>query len=288
VSGFGLAGPPPAPQVAGWDHLRTGKVRDLYTNSSGEILLVASDRISAFDWVLPTTIPDKGAILTQLSLFWFELLEDIIPNHIITDDVPAQVADRAVIVEPLRMFEIECVARGYLTGSGLVEYKNNGAVCGNRLPDGLSDGSKLATPIFTPATKAEIGDHDINIDFDQASAIVGAEYAQSLRDYTLKLYTEAAEFAESRGIILADTKFEFGLDSDGEILLGDEALTPDSSRFWDATDLGASFDKQFVRDYLTTSGWDKKSPPPELPAEIVEKTAERYHQAYFTLTGSKF
>jgi phosphoribosylaminoimidazole-succinocarboxamide synthase len=288
VSGFGLAGPPPAPEVVGWDHLRTGKVRDLYTNSSGEILLVASDRISAFDWVLPTTIPDKGAILTQLSLFWFELLEDIIPNHIITDDVPAQVADRAVIVEPLKMFDIECVARGYLTGSGLVEYKSNGAVCGNKLPDGLIDGSKLVPPIFTPATKAEIGDHDINIDFDQASAIVGAEYAQSLRDYTLKLYSEAAEFAASRGIILADTKFEFGLDSDGEILLGDEALTPDSSRFWDATDLGASFDKQFVRDYLTTSGWDKKSPPPELPAEIVEKTAERYHQAYFTLTGSKF
>ena len=288
MSGFGLAGPPPAPQVAGWDHLRTGKVRDLYTNSSGEILLVASDRISAFDWVLPTTIPDKGAILTQLSLFWFELLEDIIPNHIITDDVPAQVADRAVIVEPLKMFEIECVARGYLTGSGLVEYKENGAVCGNTLPAGLIDGSKLATPIFTPATKAEIGDHDINIDFDQAASIVGAEHAQSLSDYTLKLYTEAAEFAESRGIILADTKFEFGLDSDGEILLGDEALTPDSSRFWDATQKGASFDKQFVRDYLTTSGWDRKSPPPELPAEIVEKTAERYHQAYFTLTGSKF
>jgi phosphoribosylaminoimidazole-succinocarboxamide synthase len=288
VSGFGLAGPPPAPQVAGWDHLRTGKVRDLYTNSSGEILLVASDRISAFDWVLPTTIPDKGAILTQLSLFWFELLEDIIPNHIITDDVPAEVADRAVIVEPLKMFEIECVARGYLTGSGLVEYKENSAVCGNTLPAGLIDGSKLATPIFTPATKAEIGDHDINIDFDQAASIVGAEHAQSLRDYTLKLYIEAAEFAESRGIILADTKFEFGLDSDGEILLGDEALTPDSSRFWDATHKGASFDKQFVRDYLTASGWDKKSPPPELPAEIVEKTAERYHQAYFTLTGSKF
>ena len=288
MSGFGLAGPPPAPQVAGWDHLRTGKVRDLYTNSSGEILLVASDRISAFDWVLPTTIPDKGAILTQLSLFWFELLEDIIPNHIITDDVPAQVADRAVIVEPLKMFEIECVARGYLTGSGLVEYKESGAVCGNTLPAGLMDGSKLPTPIFTPATKADIGDHDINIDFDQAASIVGAEHAQSLRDYTLKLYTEAADFAESRGIILADTKFEFGLDSDGEILLGDEALTPDSSRFWDATHKGASFDKQFVRDYLTTSGWDRKSPPPELPAEIVEKTAERYHQAYFTLTGSKF
>ena len=288
MSGFGLAGPPPAPQVAGWDNLRTGKVRDLYTNSSGEILLVASDRISAFDWVLPTTIPDKGAILTQLSLFWFELLEDIIPNHIITDDVPTQVADRAVIVEPLKMFEIECVARGYLTGSGLVEYKESGAVCGNTLPAGLTDVSKLATPIFTPATKAEIGDHDINIDFDQAASIVGAEHAQSLRNYTLKLYREAAEFAESRGIILADTKFEFGLDSDGEILLGDEALTPDSSRFWDAIHKGASFDKQFVRDYLTTSGWDKKSPPPELPVEIVEKTAERYHQAYFTLTGSKF
>lgn len=288
MSGFGLAGPPPAPQVAGWDHLRTGKVRDLYTNSSGEILLVASDRISAFDWVLPTTIPDKGAILTQLSLFWFELLEDIIPNHIITDDVPTQVADRAVIVEPLKMFEIECVARGYLTGSGLVEYKESGAVCGNTLPAGLTDGSKLARPIFTPATKAEIGDHDLNIDFDQAASIVGAEHAQSLRNYTLKLYREAAEFAESRGIILADTKFEFGLDSDGEILLGDEALTPDSSRFWDAIHKGSSFDKQFVRDYLTTSGWDKKSPPPELPVEIVEKTAERYHQAYFTLTGSKF
>ena len=293
MSGFGLAGPPPAPQVAGWDHLRTGKVRDLYTNSSGEILLVASDRISAFDWVLPTTIPDKGAILTQLSLFWFELLEDIIPNHIITDDVPAQVADRAVIVEPLKMFEIECVARGYLTGSGLVEYKESGAVCGNTLPAGLIDGSKLATPIFTPATKAEIGDHDINIDFDQAASIVGAEHAQSLSDYTLKLYTEAAEFAESRGIILADTKFEFGRNSEGEVLLGDEALTPDSSRFWDQSTWkpgGAqpSYDKQFLRDYLVTSGWDRNSPPPELPDEIVEKSALRYEEAFFRITGSKF
>jgi phosphoribosylaminoimidazole-succinocarboxamide synthase len=288
VSGFGPAGPPPAPEVTGWDHLRTGKVRDLYTNSSGEILLVASDRISAFDWVLPTTIPDKGAILTQLSLFWFELLEDIVGNHIISDDVPKEVQDRAVIVKPLKMFEIECVARGYLTGSGLVEYRETGAVCGNKLADGLMDGSKLDQPIFTPATKAEIGDHDINIDFNQASSIIGIEQALSLRDYTLKLYREAAEFAASRGIILADTKFEFGLDAGGEIQLGDEALTPDSSRFWDAAHPGSSFDKQFVRDYLTTSGWDKKSPPPELPAEIVEKTAERYHQAYFILTGSKF
>jgi len=288
VSGFGLAGPPPAAQVSGWDHLRTGKVRDLYTNDSGEILLVASDRISAFDWVLPTTIPDKGAILTQLSLFWFELLEDIIGNHIISDDVPDAVSDRAVIVKPLKMFEIECVVRGYLTGSGLKEYQADKKVCGIGLPDGLVDGSQLPTPIFTPATKAAIGDHDINIDFDSAAAIVGQEHAEALREYTLKLYATAAEFASSRGIILADTKFEFGLDSRGEITLGDEALTPDSSRFWDATNLGASFDKQFVRDYLTSSGWDKKSPPPELPAEIIEKTAQRYHQAYYTITGSKF
>ena len=288
MSGFGLAGPPPAAQVSGWDHLRTGKVRDLYTNDSGEILLVASDRISAFDWVLPTTIPDKGAILTQLSLFWFELLEDIIGNHIISDDVPDAVSDRAVIVKPLKMFEIECVARGYLTGSGLKEYQADKKVCGIGLPDGLVDGSQLPTPIFTPATKAAIGDHDINIDFDSAAAIVGQEHAEALREYTLKLYATAAEFASSRGIILADTKFEFGLDSSGEITLGDEALTPDSSRFWDATNPGASFDKQFVRDYLTSSGWDKESPPPELPAEIIEKTAQRYHQAYYTITGSKF
>ncbi len=288
MSGFGLAGPPPAVQVPGWDHLRTGKVRDLYTNDSGEILLVASDRISAFDWVLPTTIPDKGAILTQLSLFWFELLEDIIGNHIISDDVPDAVSDRAVIVKPLKMFEIECVARGYLTGSGLKEYQADLRVCGIKLPDGLVDGSQLPTPIFTPATKAAIGDHDINIDFDSAAAIVGLENAHKLREYTLKLYATAAEFASSRGIILADTKFEFGLDNNGEITLGDEALTPDSSRFWDAASPGTSFDKQFVRDYLTSLGWDKKSPPPELPAEIIEKTAQRYHQAYYTITGSKF
>ena len=288
MSGFGLAGPPPAPQVAGWDHLRTGKVRDLYTNEAGEILLVASDRISAFDWVLPTTIPDKGAILTQLSLFWFELLEDIIGNHIISDEVPDVVQDRAVIVKPLKMFEIECVARGYLTGSGLKEYQADRTVCGIALPDGLVDGSKIPEPIFTPATKAAIGDHDINIDFQSAVAIIGSEQANALREFTLNLYQTAADFAASRGIILADTKFEFGIDESGEIMLGDEALTPDSSRFWDATNPGQSFDKQFVRDYLTTSGWDKKSPPPELPAEIVEKTAQRYHEAFFKITGSKF
>jgi phosphoribosylaminoimidazole-succinocarboxamide synthase len=293
VSGFGAAGAPPAPTIAGWRHLRTGKVRDLYTNESGEILLVASDRISAFDWVLPTTIPNKGAILTQLSLFWFELLADIVPNHIVSDDVPDVVADRAVIVQPLEMFAIECVARGYLTGSGLVEYGQSQAVCGNPLPAGLLDGSKLPASIFTPATKAEIGDHDINIDFEGAAKIVGADYAAELRDLTLKLSDTAGSFAAERGIILADTKFEFGLSASGEITLGDEALTPDSSRFWesDGWEPGKSqpsFDKQFVRDWLTSSGWDKRSTPPELPAEIVEKTAARYEAAFERITGSKF
>jgi phosphoribosylaminoimidazole-succinocarboxamide synthase len=293
VSGFGLTGAPPAPKIDGWQHLRTGKVRDLYRNDAGEILLVASNRISAFDWVLPTEIPNKGAILTQLSLFWFEFLADIVPNHVITDDVPDVVADRAVIVQPLEMFAIECVARGYLTGSGLVEYQQHQSVCANPLPTGLLDGSALPTSIFTPATKAEVGDHDINIDFESASKIVGAEYAAELRNLTIKLYETAREFALERGIILADTKFEFGLSQSGEITLGDEALTPDSSRFWE---LGGwqpgkpqpSFDKQFVRDWLTTSGWDKKSPPPELPAEIVEKTAARYENAYELITGSRF
>ena len=293
MSGFGLAGAPPAPSITGWQHLRTGKVRDLYTNSDNEILLVASDRISAFDWVLPSEIPNKGAILTQLSLFWFELLEDIVPNHIISDDVPSEVNDRAVIVKPLDMFSIECVARGYLTGSGLSEYQENQAVCGNSLPAGLVDGSQLPETLFTPATKAEIGDHDINIDFASAAKIVGAGDSEELRDLTIKLYDTASEFATGRGIILADTKFEFGRDSKGVITLGDEALTPDSSRFWETASwkpgsAPASFDKQFVRDFLTSSGWDKKSPPPELPAEIIEKTAARYEEAYFRITGMKF
>ena len=293
MSGFGLAGAPPAPSINGWQHLRTGKVRDLYTNSENEMLLVASDRISAFDWVLPSEIPNKGAILTQLSLFWLELLEDIVPNHILSDDVPSAVSDRAVIVKPLDMFAIECVARGYLTGSGLTEYKGNQAVCGNLLPAGLVDGSQLPETIFTPATKAEIGDHDINIDFAAAAKVVGTEDAEQLRELTIKLYETAAEFANSRGIILADTKFEFGRDIKGVITLGDEALTPDSSRFWEAASWNpgsapASFDKQFVRDFLTASGWDKKSPPPELPAEIIEKTAARYEEAYLRITGMKF
>ena len=293
MSGFGIAGPPPAPSIPGWTHLRTGKVRDLYTNNLNHILFVASDRISAYDWVMPTEIPGKGAVLTQLSLFWFDLLEDIIPNHVVSTDVPDEVEDRAIIVQPLEMFEIECVARGYLTGSGWSEYQKNSAVCGNALPAGLLDGSQLPTSIFTPATKAEIGDHDINIDFDSAVKIVGADDAQTLKNLTIKLYETAAEFTQSRGIILADTKFEFGRNSEGEVLLGDEALTPDSSRFWDQATWkpgGAqpSYDKQFLRDYLVTSGWDRNSPPPELPDEIVEKSVLRYEEAFFRITGSKF
>jgi phosphoribosylaminoimidazole-succinocarboxamide synthase len=293
MSGFGAAGAPVAPVVDGWKHVRTGKVRDLYSNDEGEILLVASDRISAFDWVLPSVIPNKGAILTQLSLFWFELLGDIVPNHIITEDVPSSVMDRAVIVQPLEMFNIECVARGYLTGSGLTEYNENQRVCGNQLPAGLLDGSQLPNSIFTPATKAEVGDHDINIDFEEASRIIGSDIAAELRATTLKLYDTAAEYALSRGIILADTKFEFGKNSEGVITLGDEALTPDSSRFWELDGWAPgssqpSYDKQFVRDWLISSGWDRKSPPPQLPQEIIEKTAARYEEAFERITGTKF
>lgn len=284
MSGFGAKGAPEAPEIAGWKHLRTGKVRDLYTNDKNELLLVASDRISAFDWVLPTEIPGKGKILTQISLFWFEMLSDIVPNHIISTDVPESVAGRAVIAKPLEMFAIECVARGYLTGSGWSEYKTNQEVCGNKLPAGLTDGSKLPESIFTPATKAEIGDHDININFAEAAKIVGEADATELKRLTLALYDRAKDYAASKEIILVDTKFEFGRDANGVITLGDEALTPDSSRFWDSAH--NSFDKQYLRDYLVTV-WDKESEPPTIPQEIVEKTAAKYEEAFFKLTGKR-
>jgi phosphoribosylaminoimidazole-succinocarboxamide synthase len=284
MSGFGAKGAPAAPEIAGWKHLRTGKVRDLYTNEKNELLLVASDRISAFDWVLPTEIPGKGKILTQISLFWFEMLSDIVPNHIISTDVPASVAGRAVIAKPLEMFAIECVARGYLTGSGWAEYKSNQEVCGNKLPEGLTDGSKLPQSIFTPATKAEIGDHDININFAEAVKIVGEADATELKRLTLALYDRAKDYAASKEIILVDTKFEFGRDANGVITLGDEALTPDSSRFWDSAH--NSFDKQYLRDYLVTV-WDRESEPPTIPQEIVEKTAAKYEEAFFKLTGKR-
>ena len=279
--------------IQGWTHFQSGKVRDLYRDANGEILLVASDRISAYDWIMPTAIPDKGSILTKLSLFWFEKLSGITPHHVISSEVPAEVKGRAIICKPLTIFPVECVVRGYLAGSGLAEYQKNSQVCGVPLPDGLLDGSKLGEPIFTPATKAAIGDHDENISLDRAKEIVGKEIGEELATRSIKIYNFANEFARERGIIIADTKFEFGSDEQGAIYLADEVLTPDSSRFWPANSwkpgtTQLSYDKQFLRDWLTASGWDRSSPPPELPDEIVEKTRERYLEAYFTITGEKF
>ena len=281
------------PEIAGWEHIRSGKVRELYKDKSGDLLIVATDRISAFDYVLPTLIPDKGKLLTQLSLFWFEFLSDLVPNHIKSLVVPNEVKNRAVIAIPLTMFPIECVVRGYLTGSGWAEYQNDRSVCGNLLPDGLLDGSQLPTSIFTPATKAEIGDHDKNISFMRSVEIVGSETAAELRSLSIAIYEKAKSYAKSRGILLADTKFEFGTDIKGEIRVGDEVLTPDSSRFWNLSTWNpggaqASFDKQYVRDWLVNSGWDRKSPPPELPDDVVEKTQARYIEAYQLITGRKF
>lgn len=290
-----------APELPGWRHVYSGKVRDLYEpvgdGPAETVLVVASDRISAYDFVLSSTIPDKGAILTQLSLWWFEQLSDV-PNHIISTDVPEAVAGRAMIVKRLNMYPIECIARGYLTGSGLAEYKVSGTVCSQPLPDGLVDGSRLDPAIFTPSAKAEVGEHDENITYAETVARVGEDVASTLRDLTLKVYTRAEEIARERGVILADTKVEFGLDPvTGVITLGDEVLTPDSSRFWDAASYEPghaqpSFDKQFVRDWLTSaeSGWDKSSgeEPPALPTEIVEKTRARYVEAYELLTGRTF
>lgn len=256
-----------ASQIPGWTHLRSGKVRDLYRNDRDQILLVASDRISAYDQILPVLIPNKGKILTQLSLFWFELLGDRISNHLISLDVPDQVKGRAVIVKKLSMIEIECVARGYLTGSALMEYHANQSVAGQVLSPGLVDGSQIDPTIFTPARKAELGAHDENISFSQMVAALGLAQAQELRAKTLSIYSFAREYALGRGVIIADSKFEFGMDSDGQILLADEVLTPDSSRFWEAAlwspgQRQPSFDKQFIRDWLVGSGWDQRGSPP--------------------------
>ena len=255
-------------------------------------MIVASDRISAFDYILPTEIPGKGKLLTQLSLFWFEMFSELVPNHLISVDVPDAVKGRAVIVKPLEMFPIECVARGYLAGSGWSEYQDSQSITAIPLPAGLLDGSKLPEAIFTPATKAEMGDHDENISFNRASEIVGSSEVSALRESTLQLYATARDYAATRGIIVADTKFEFGRDIEGKICLGDEALTPDSSRFWSSDTWkpgGAqpSFDKQYIRDWLLASGWDRNSPPPPLPDEVVEKTRERYEAAFTLLTGRK-
>lgn len=279
-----------------------GKVRDLYAVRVGEedaLLLVASDRISAFDHVLGSGIPGKGKILTQISLFWFELLKGIVPNHLITAEVsefPAelqpyadQLEGRSMLVKRAAMFPVECVARGYLAGSGWKEYHASGTVCGIALPEGLQDGSRLPEPIFTPATKSQDGAHDENISFEAMQDVVGAEDAAELRRLTLALYAKAAAHAEARGLILADTKFEFGRTMDG-ILLGDEALTPDSSRFWDAAlwkpgGAQPSFDKQFVRDYLEEIRWNKQAPAPALPDDVVIRTQAKYLEAFRLLTG---
>lgn len=299
-------------EIPGWQHIYSGKVRELYVPAqgwdvsgssladnaevrAGSVMVVASDRISAFDHVLPTLIPDKGKILTQLSLWWFRQLEGI-PNHVLSTEVPEQVRGRAMICKSLSMFPVECIARGYLTGSGLAEYRRSGSVCGVELPDGLVDGSRLAEPIFTPTGKAEVGEHDEAITYQEMTEAVGRSMGERLRELTLQIYSTAEAVARERGIILADTKVEFGLDSyRGEVTLGDEVLTPDSSRFWDgaAWEPGraqASFDKQYVRDWLTSdaSGWDRTTPPPELPGEVVEKTRQRYVEAYERLTGTEF
>ncbi|MEY9849423.1 phosphoribosylaminoimidazolesuccinocarboxamide synthase [Streptacidiphilus sp. MAP5-3] len=297
MSGF-VEKPEPV-QVPGLIHLHTGKVRDLYRDEAGQLVMVASDRQSAFDWVLPSLIPDKGRILTQLSLWWFERLQDLVPNHVISSEVPAGApADwegRTLICRSLDMLPVECVARGYLTGSGLVEYNESRTVCGITLPEGLVDGSELPAPIFTPALKAEVGEHDENVPYEEVARRVGADVAAQLRQTTVAVYSRARDIARERGIILADTKFEFGLDEDGEsLVLADEVLTPDSSRFWptDQWEPGRaqpSFDKQFIRDWLSSpaSGWNPKGEeaPPVLPEEVVAQSRARYIEAYERITG---
>lgn len=279
----------------GYTHIYSGKVRDLWQTPDNNLLFVASDRISAYDHVLPTPIPDKGRILTAMSLWWFERLSDLVENHVISLDVPAAVAGRAMICERLEMLPVECVARGYLTGSGLKDYDKSGEICGVALPPGLVDGSRLPQAIFTPATKADLGFHDENIDFEHVVNTVGRETAEQARRLTLEIYTRAEGLARGRGLILADTKFEFGSrPGQQELILADEVLTPDSSRWWpvDHWEPGKtqiSVDKQYVRDWLTSpaSGWDKNSgeAPPPLPDEVVERTRAKYAEAYERLVG---
>lgn len=287
------------PELSSYNHLSAGKVREIYEIDPETLLLVVSDRISAFDHILETPIPDKGRVLTAMSVFFFDEID--FPNHMAgpADDerIPEECLGRALVCKKLDMLPFECVARGYLTGSGLVEYKENGTVCGIELPEGLVEGSKLPEPIFTPATKAELGEHDENVSFDAVVESLGQKRAEELRDATLRIYTQAAELAAERGVILADTKFEFGLDSDGNLVLADEVLTPDSSRYWPADSyqegsVNPSFDKQYVRNWLTCSksGWkkDEGTPPPALPGSVVEATRERYVEAYERLSGRRF
>lgn len=280
------------------DRHASGKVRDVYSVGDDRLLIVATDRISAFDYILATGIPDKGRVLTQLSIFWFDFLRDLVPTHFLSarvDEYPAPLAEfrdqlegRSMLVKRARMVEIECVARGYISGSGWKEYRESGMVCGIRLPAGLKESERLPEPIFTPAIKAQTG-HDENASFARVESVVGSDLARRLRDLTLSIYDRAARYAESRGILIADTKFEFGFVGD-ELVLGDEVLTPDSSRFWPADTYhpgGAqhSFDKQFVRDYLESIRWNKQPPAPALPDEVAARTGEKYRQAFRVLTG---
>jgi phosphoribosylaminoimidazole-succinocarboxamide synthase len=275
--------------------LSQGKVRDIYEAGEDRLLMVTSDRISTYDVVHPTPIPDKGRVLTGLSVFWFGQTEGICPNHLVSfTDVPEEARARAMLVERLEMVPVECVVRGYITGSGWKDYQETGAVCGIELPEGLRESEQLPEPIFTPATKAEVGDHDENVDFDRAAEIVGdRELLEELRRLSIALYEHGANHARERGIILADTKFEFGRRADGTIVLGDEVMTPDSSRFWpaDGYEPGRSqpsFDKQYVRDWASGSGWDKSPPAPELPDEVVRGTRQRYVEAYERIAGEPF
>ena len=275
--------------------LSQGKVRDIHEAEGDRLLITTSDRISTYDVVHPTPIPDKGKVLTGLSVFWFERTGEVCPNHLVSyTEVPEEARGRGMLVERLEMFPLECVVRGYITGSGWKDYQATGAVCGIELPAGLRESEQLPEPIFTPATKAEVGDHDENVDITRAAELVGGEdVAEELRRLSIELYSLAAEHARSRGIILADTKFEFGRDGEGRIVLGDEVCTPDSSRFWpaDGYEPGRSqpsFDKQFVRDWAAGSGWDKKAPAPELPTEVVEGTRQRYVEAYERIAGEPF
>jgi phosphoribosylaminoimidazole-succinocarboxamide synthase len=281
--------------AAALTHLTSGKVRDIYAVGEDRLLLVASDRISTYDVVHPTPIPDKGKVLTGLTAFWLERLGKVCANHLISyTEVPEDFAGRAMLVERLEMVPVECVVRGYITGSGWKDYQATGAVCGIELPGGLSESEQLPEPIFTPATKAELGDHDENVDFDRAAEIVGDRaLLEELRRLSIEIYRRGAEHARERGIILADTKFEFGRRPDGTIVLGDEVLTPDSSRFWPADGYEPghgqpSFDKQYVRDWASGSGWDKRPPAPELPGDVVEGTRARYVEAYERIAGEPF
>jgi phosphoribosylaminoimidazole-succinocarboxamide synthase len=281
--------------AAALTHLTSGKVRDIYAVGEGRLLLVASDRISTYDVVHPTPIPDKGKVLTGLTAFWLDQLADFCANHLVSyTKVPEEFAGRAMLVERLEMVPVECVVRGYITGSGWKDYQATGAVCGIELPDGLSESEQLPQPIFTPATKADIGDHDENVDFDRAAEIVGDRaLLEELRRLSIAIYERGAAHARERGIILADTKFEFGRRPDGTIVLGDEVLTPDSSRFWPADGYEPghgqpSFDKQYVRDWASGSGWDKSPPAPALPEDVVEGTRARYVEAYERIAGEPF